>query len=85
MKSKQPGLEQYASKSALVFAGSLMVLSVAFNNIGLGKVIDAYSQRLIADIKQECPTPQVSPLLYRVERLEADSHKPSSKAHAKRP
>ena len=80
-------IESYASHSVLVFSGSLMVLSITFNNIGLGKIIDAYAQQMVADIERkdrEYTLPAISQqciypddLMDRVIHLEELSHKSS--------
>ena len=57
-------LDQYAHKSVLIFSGSLLVLSVAFNNVGIGKILDAYAQQMIQDISKQ------SNLEIRVTQLE---------------
>lgn len=70
---KPSGLEQYASKWALSLAGSILVLSVAFNNVGIGKVLDAYAQSLVKEIdNKQCKIEIEDRLL----RLEEKSHSP---------
>lgn len=68
------GVESYASRGALVFSGSLMVISIAFNNIGLGKIIDAYSQSIIAEIKTKENQCSVD-IERRLKQVELLSHK----------
>ena len=80
-------IESYASHSVLVFSGSLMVLSITFNNIGLGKIIDAYAQQMVAEIEhkerasiipvtsQQCIYPD--DLMDRITHLEELSHRSS--------
>ncbi len=46
------GLEQYAAKPVLVFSGSLLVLSVALNNIGFKEVIDAWAKHIAHQIEE---------------------------------
>lgn len=79
-------IESYASHGVLVFSGSLMVLSITFNNIGLGKIIDAYSQQMIAEIehKNECIAPvdytlQIESLHQRLKDVELLAHQSSVK------
>ena len=76
----------------VVLSGSLMMLSVTANNIGFGKVVDAYADRMVAEIEykktaqeniqrlppQQCIMP--TGLMGRLESLEELSHK-SGKKH----
>ena len=56
---KKPSLksiESYAAKPVLVFSGSLLVLSIALNNIGFKVVIDAWAQSIAQGIESNCKT-----------------------------
>ena len=86
---RRKGIENYASHWVLVLSGSLLVLSVTFNNIGIGKIIDAYSQKMISDIKHseanrfpplQCTnwSLEIEEIADRVTLLESDSHKSGS-------
>ena len=79
--AKGSGLEQYASKWALTLAGSILVLSVAFNNVGIGKVLDAYAQSIIVDMENnKCSVSHdETDNNKRFESLEKDSHPPQKK------
>jgi len=44
-------LDQYAAKPVLVLSGSLLVLSVALNNIGLGDIVDAYAKSIVINLE----------------------------------
>lgn len=46
-KQRRSKLEDYAAKPVLVFSGSLLVLSVALNNIGFKEVVDAYAKSIV--------------------------------------
>lgn len=46
-KKQRSKLEDYAAKPVLVFSGSLLVLSVALNNIGFKEVVDAYAKSIV--------------------------------------
>lgn len=95
MESEKPkkfgnGLEQFAASWVLRLAGSLLVLSVALNNIGfrLDKVLDAWSVAIVEETKAKyaasCPTVsldtvavelEVNNLKERLERVEGLAHK----------
>ncbi len=75
------GLEQYAAKPVLIFSGSILVLSVALNNIGFKEVIDAWAKSIAANIEvNECKPPelynQVTENTKLIEQLKVNSHKP---------
>jgi hypothetical protein len=85
-------IESYANHSVLVFSGSLMVLSITFNNIGLGKIIDAYAQQMVAEIehKKQARNPVVPPSILpdqctsysvEIEDLDVRIHKLELVAH----
>lgn len=78
-KRQLKGLEQYAAKSVLVLSGSLLVLSVAINNIGFKPIIDAYAQSIVMNLENEksCNIPSV--INKRLEALEEVAHKSNSK------
>ena len=80
MKRKNPksNLEAYAAKPVLVFSGSLLVLSVALNNIGFKEVVDAYAQSIVYSLEnnKECAINSNSVQL-RLKALEKHSHKPN--------
>ena len=64
-KRQKTKLEDYAAKPVLILSGSLLVLSVALNNIGFKEVVDAYAKSIVASIEQEeCKTDQ--PLINQV-------------------
>jgi len=81
MRTKNKPLDQYASKWVLTLSGSLLVLSVAFNNVGIGKILDAYAQSIINDIKSDIKTEckQENNINQRIDILERDSHKAGNK------
>lgn len=73
----------YASHWSLRFAGSMLVLSFAVNNISqLDDIADAYAKVIVleaeASVKQ-CPSVPVvdEEILKRIEKLESLSHKPA--------
>lgn len=73
----------YASHWSLRFAGSMLVLSFAVNNISqLDDIADAYAKVIVleaeASVKQ-CPSVPVvdEEILKRIEQLESLSHKPA--------
>ena len=64
-KRQKTKLEDYAAKPVLILSGSLLVLSVALNNIGFKEVVDAYAKSIVASIEQkECKTDQ--PLINQI-------------------
>jgi hypothetical protein len=73
---------QYASHWSLRFAGSLLVLSFAVNNVSqLDDIADAYAKVIVLEAEskmQVCPAvPDVdSELLERIEKLEEVAHEP---------
>lgn len=80
------GVEQYASKSVLVFSGSLLVLSVSLNNAGLGKIVDAYSKSIVHKIEsqQQCKNhsiehPALDEIEERLKAVELLAHKSTKK------
>jgi len=76
-KRPASGLEQYASKGALVFSGSLLVISVALNNVGFKEVIDAWSASIVANIESK-PNKELelrlNQLEHRLEEVEKLAH-----------
>ena len=85
-KNEKPvGMERYAAHWVLVLSGSLMVLSVTLNNIGLGKVIDAWTQSWVIENQnairgvqpQQCIYP--TGLMNRIEELEELAHQSGTK------
>lgn len=70
-------LEDYASRPVLVFSGSLLVLSVAANNIGFKEVVDAYAKSIVYKLedKKECKIDSHK-IELRLKALERNSHKP---------
>ena len=77
--SPQKGLDlsQYASGWMMKFSGSLVVLSIALNQIGFGKVVDAYADKLAAEAVAK-PVAQCNhkDIEDRMKRLELMAHKP---------
>jgi hypothetical protein len=82
------GLERFATHRTLVFSGSLLVLSVTFNNVGIGKIIDAYSQQMVANIKTDksceievnnAVNEQIKAFNGRLTHVEALAHKETTK------
>ena len=81
-KRKRTKLEDYAAKPVLVFSGSLLVLSVALNNIGFKEVVDAYAKSIVYKLenKKECKSSsnlklRFNELSHRVEAVEKLAHK----------
>lgn len=80
-------LMSYASHWSLRFAGSLLVISFAVNNVSqLDDIADAYAKVIVLEAESQmkvCPAvvdPIVSPeLLERIEKLEQLSHAPGPK------
>jgi len=76
-KRPATGLEQYASKGVLVFSGSLLVVSVALNNVGFKEVIDAWSASIVAGIESK-PNKvlelRLNQLEHRLEEVEKLAH-----------
>lgn len=78
-------LMHYASHWMIKFAGSMLVLSFAVNNISqLDDIADAYAKVIVLKAEaslQTCPAPSVADeeLLERIEKLEALSHSPTGK------
>jgi hypothetical protein len=77
-------LMSYASHWSLRFAGSLLVLSFAVNNVSqLDDIADAYAKKIVLEAESSvmtCPVvPEINPvLLERIEKLEEVSHAPNS-------
>jgi len=71
MRTKNKPLDQYASKWVLTLSGSLLVLSVAFNNVGIGKILDAYAQSIINDIKSDI-NPKVNIVEKKIKKIAND-------------
>jgi len=76
-KKQRSKLEDYAAKPVLVFSGSLLVLSVALNNIGFKEVVDAYAKSIVYKLEanKECNFNNHKTEL-RLKALERNSHKP---------
>lgn len=78
-------LMHYASHWMIKFAGSMLVLSFAVNNISqLDDIADAYAKVIVLKAEaslQQCPSePAIDKeLLERIEKLEALSHAPTGK------
>ena len=84
-------LMQYASHWSLRFAGSILVLSFAVNNVSqLDDIADAYAKVIVLEAESKmkvCPA-VVSPtivdpvidheIIERIERLESVAHEPTS-------
>lgn len=77
-------LEKYAAKPVLIFSGSILVLSIALNNVGFKEVVDAYAKSIVASIEnKQCKTPAIDPEIINqinentliIEALLEDSHK----------
>ena len=68
-------LDQYAAKPVLILSGSLLVLSVALNNAGLGQVVDAYAKSIVMELenKQRCNI-ELDSRLKKVEKLAHESN-----------
>ena len=79
-------LMAYASHWSLRFAGSLLVLSFAVNNVSqLDDIADAYAKVIVLEAEsrmQVCPAvvdPVIDPLIIeRLEALESMAHSPTS-------
>ena len=89
-KQQKSKLEDYAAKPVLILSGSLLVFSVALNNIGFKEVVDAYAKYIVASIKhKECKTDNtlinqinlntqsIKELKLDNEVLKENSHKPT--------
>lgn len=76
-KRRRSKLEDYAAKPVLVFSGSLLVLSVALNNVGFKEVVDAYAKSIVYKLenKKECKINNHK-IELRLKALERNSHKP---------
>lgn len=78
-------LMQYASHWSLRFAGSILVLSFAVNNVSqLDDIADAYAKVIVLEAESRTKTCPVVPvvdnsLVERIERLEEVSHAPGPK------
>ena len=78
-------LMTYASHWSLRFAGSLLVLSFAVNNVSqLDDIADAYAKKIVLEAEASVKTCPVIPdvdkaIIERIEKLEAVSHKPGPK------
>ena len=78
-------LMHYASHWMIKFAGSMLVLSFAINNISqLDDIADAYAKVIVLKAEaslQTCPAPLIEDreLLDRIEQLELLSHAPTGK------
>jgi hypothetical protein len=73
-------LENYASRPVLVFSGSILVLSIALNNIGFKGVIDAWAKSIENRFEQKHNKNlqlKIIELEKRLEKLEEFSHKPN--------
>ncbi len=71
---KRTKLEDYAAKPVLILSGSLLVLSIALNNIGFKEVVDAYAKSIVAGIENNQCDGKVND---RLTQLEIHAHKPS--------
>ena len=85
-KRQKTKLEDYAAKPVLILSGSLLVFSVALNNIGFKEVVDAYAKSIVASIEQEeCKSPQINQSMINqvnqntlsIEVLAENSHAPA--------
>jgi hypothetical protein len=76
-------LENYASRPVLVFSGSILVLSIALNNIGFKGVIDAWVKSIEHKIEQNPSDIQLklNELEKRLEKVEHLAHKSGDKQH----
>lgn len=75
MTKQTDRLEEYAAKPVLIFSGSLLVLSVALNNIGFKEVVDAYAKSIVYSIEgQKVCNADID---YRLKLLEKDTHSPT--------
>jgi hypothetical protein len=73
-------LENYASRPVLVFSGSILVLSIALNNIGFKGVIDAWAKSIENRFEQTHNKDlqlKIIELEKRLDKLEEFSHKPN--------
>lgn len=79
MTKQRVKLEDYAAKPVLVFSGSLLVLSIALNNVGFKEVVDAYAKSIVHKIEQEkmCYGEVPKEIDDRLKQLEINSHKPN--------
>jgi aromatic ring-opening dioxygenase LigB subunit len=60
MKKQKTKLEDYAAKPVLILSGSLLVLSIALNNIGFKEVVDAYAKLIVSNIENKnCKAPEI--------------------------
>ena len=77
-QKRRTTLEDYAAKPVLVFSGSILVLSVALNNIGFKEVIDAYAKSIVHNLeKKECKVDNsyITGLDNRLKEVETVAHK----------
>lgn len=88
MKESVDNIKKYAAHWVLVFSGSIVVLSIALNQIGfrVDRVLDAWSQAIVLESKAkygvlECPAPLVvtdpvdlAPIEMRLSILESMAH-----------
>ena len=93
MKESIGNIKKYAAHWVLVFSGSIVVLSIALNQIGfrVDRVMDAWSQAIVLESKlkyelQNCPLPVVmneavdlSPIEMRLSILEGMAHEANVK------
>lgn len=68
MKESTDNIKKYAAHWVLVLSGSIVVLSVALNQIGfrVDRIMDAWSQKIVYESKAKyenmnCPAPLVLP------------------------
>lgn len=79
--SNQKGLDlsQYASGWMMRFSGSIVVLSIALNQIGFGKVVDAYADKLAAEARAKPLSCNHKDIENRLQSLESIAHEPQKK------
>jgi len=86
-QKRRTTLEDYAAKPVLIFSGSILVLSVALNNIGFKEVVDAYAKSIVYKLenKKACKIDnnqfelQFEKLNHRLEIVEGLAHKGGNK------
>lgn len=73
------GLERHAWEGVLRFAGSILVLSVAFKNIGLDftPVMQALTKNIAESVNHQCAGDLPEDLIRRLELVEELAHEPN--------
>ena len=77
MKESADNIKKYAAHWVLVLSGSIVVLSVALNQIGfrVDRIMDAWSQKIVYESKakydlKNCPVPTPSLVLPNTEAVD---------------